>query len=147
MDTREKVIESNRIEGIIRPPSDAEIAEFDRFMRLDEIKVTSLCQFVKVYQPNAVLRASAGLNVRVGNHFPPLGGPHIVEQLNALLVDANEEKSSPWEIHVQYETLHPFTDGNGRSGRMLWYWMMGPNRMAELGFLHAFYYQTLQQAR
>ena len=48
------------------------------------------------------------------------------------------------ETHVRYELLHPFLDGNGRSGRALWLWLMG---QAPLGFLHTFYYQTLSAAR
>jgi hypothetical protein len=51
----------------------------------------------------------------------------------------------PLEAHVRYETLHPFTDGNGRTGRALWYWMMVGSSRADLGFLHAFYYQTLKK--
>jgi hypothetical protein len=147
MDTRDKVLESNRIEGIIRPPSDLELQAFDRFLHIEKVHVADLVAFVGIYQPGARLRDKPGLDVRVGNHIPPRGGAHIREQLEALLIDANAEKFSPWAIHCQYETLHPFTDGNGRSGRMLWYWTMGPSRMADLGFLHGFYYQTLQEAR
>lgn len=50
------------------------------------------------------------------------------------------EADPPWEVHIAYEMLHPFTDGNGRSGRMLWAWQM---RNFPLDFLHTFYYQTL----
>ncbi len=147
MNTLEKVEESNRIEGIIRPPSEFELQAFDMFLRIEKVTIKDLVTFVGIYQPDARLRDRAGLDVRVGDHIPPRGGPHIVEQLQALLNDANAEKFSPWAIHCQYETLHPFTDGNGRSGRMLWYWMMGPHRLASLGFLHAFYYQTLSEGR
>lgn len=142
----DKVRESNRIEGILRDPTTAEIKEHKRFMEMEKASITELERFVRVYQPDAVLRSHAGFDVRVGAHVPPRGGPHIVEQLQALLDDANAERFSPWEIHLQYETLHPFMDGNGRSGRALWYWMMVGNPHADLGFLHAFYYQTLQGA-
>lgn len=147
MRTIDKVRESNRIEGILREPTDAEIKAHEQLMAVEHISVVDLVRFVSVYQPNARLRDMPGLNVRVGNHFPPAGGPHIVEQLHDLLADANGNKYSPHQIHVQYETLHPFTDGNGRSGRALWYWMMVGNPLDGLGFLHAFYYQTLSEQR
>lgn len=148
MNTREKVRERNRIEGITkREPTDEEIVEHDRFVNLEKLTVVDLARFVKVYQPNAELRLRPGLDVRVGNHVPPRGGLHIGEQLDGLINAVNNEFLSPWAAHVEYETLHPFTDGNGRSGRAVWYWMMGPHSLADLGFLHAFYYQTLSQAR
>ena len=136
------VIESNRIENILRPPTDSELMEFDRFMELPEITVVNLVKFVRVYQPGAQLRTSIGNDVLVGNYLPPRGGPHIREQLENLLHEV--EWNSAWQTHIWYESLHPFSDGNGRSGRMIWAWMMGWSRL-NLGFLHSFYYQTLSE--
>jgi hypothetical protein len=89
MNTREMVAESNRIEGIDRPPTDAEIREHERFVGLDKMSISELQNFVGVYQPNARLRSIPGLNVRVGSHVPPKGGEHIVAQLQALVTDIN----------------------------------------------------------
>ena len=49
-----------------------------------------------------------------------------------------------WALHKHFESLHPFLDGNGRTGRALWLWMMGGIAQVPLGFLHTFYYQTLR---
>jgi hypothetical protein len=136
------VIESNKIEGINRPPVKAEVDELDRFIQLDKVTVDDMIQFVKVYQPNAELRDRAGLDVRVGGHYPPRGGKGIRTVLLDILSDA--EPDNAWLSHYDYESLHPFTDCNGRSGRALWLWQM---QSAPLGFLHTYYYQTLQGVR
>jgi hypothetical protein len=147
MQTVDFVIESNRIEGI-KDTTPAQIAEHKRFVALKELSVAELCAFVNVYQPNAVLRNHKGLDVRVGNHFPPLGGPEVAMQLTDLIARINEGIiTDPYRAHVEYETLHPFTDCNGRSGRVLWYWMMRNDPTHKLGFLHVFYYQALQNSR
>ena len=148
MTPEEFINESNRIEGIIRPPNRYEISEFHRFMELPRVTVHDLEIFVKAYEPKAKLRDKPGLNVAIGGRVAQPGGPPIRQHLSALLERANRptyitlpgEADLSWEIHVAYEMLHPFTDGNGRSGRMLWAWQM---RNFPLGFLHHFYYQTL----
>jgi hypothetical protein len=145
MDTYEQVAESLRIEGIYRPPSDEEIAEHRRFMRLKTLSVTELEAFLRVFRPGARLRMCPGQDVQVGSHVPPKGGEHILAQLQALLTDINAGKIDPWSAHVQFETLHPFSDGNGRLGRIIWHALCAKMRRVDLGFLHGFYLQTLNR--
>lgn len=143
------VEESNRIEGILRPPTPGELEATSNFLRLDEVTVADLEMLVSAYQPGAKLRTRVGMDVRIGNHLPPRGGPDIKPALQKIL-DAVQEEANPYATHLAYETLHPFMDGNGRSGRALWAWQMIDQRIwpeLQLGFLHAFYYQALSHGR
>lgn len=135
------VVESNRIEGIFKTLP-AEVDAHIHFMELDVVEIEHLEKLVSICQPGALLRDKAGMDVRVGNYYPPPGGPEIRKSLQILL--DNMAEWSPYEAHVAYEQLHPFMDGNGRSGRALWLWKMG--HVPQLGFLHTFYYQALAAA-
>ena len=138
-DLRNFVTESNGIEGIEREPTDAEIIAHWEFLHRP-LDVASLEAFVSLVEPTAELRRRKGMNVRVGKHVAQAGGSHIEQQLKALL---EIDDLTPWERHTYYEFLHPFMDGNGRSGRVLWLRDMGGIENVPLGFLHTFYYQTL----
>jgi hypothetical protein len=142
------VRESNRIEGIHRVPTDEEIKAHRTLIARKRVKVEHVTALVAACQPNAVLRATTDIHgVRVGNHVAPPSGPNIVTELEGLLASIAARAARPWNAHVRYETLHPYTDGNGRSGRAIWLWhmtLLGQQRQAlALGFLHNFYYQTL----
>jgi len=141
------IAESNAIEGI-DSVQQSEIEEFYRFLNLDKITVEDLAQFVSVYQPGAKLRTKKGMDVRIGNHIPPAGSVNMTSKLQNILVHANEG-TDPYEVHQMYESLHPFLDGNGRSGRMLWAWQMVNQKKYAFtrGFLHQWYYQSLDNRR
>ncbi len=151
------VRESNRIEGIERDLDrltdnqqfEVEVEAHRYFVRLPQPTVINLQAFVTrvtaLQAHPGVLRTSPAMGVSVGGHVAPPGGPEIVERLKMILFNVIHRKQAAHETHVAYETLHPFTDGNGRSGRVLWLWQMGG--IAPLGFLHKFYYQTLQASK
>lgn len=139
------VSESNRIEGIKRAPTKVELQAHADFLALEMPRLGDVSAFVKAVAGRTI-RNQFGMDVRVGNHVPPRGGPEIVDALMDIL-DRISGHENPWSAHVAYETLHPFMDGNGRSGRVLWLWQMLHQQEApwalRTGFLHLFYYQTL----
>jgi hypothetical protein len=83
------------------------------------------------------------MNVRVGRYVAPPGNSLMRVELDRVLSIAD-----PYAGHLAFELLHPFMDGNGRTGLAVWLWLMqrgGDNPFA-LSFLHRFYYETLRRA-
>jgi Fic family protein len=136
-------IESNFIEQISEEKKHIEHYDALRsFLKLDKLTVKNIEKFVSTIQPNAILRTTQG--VRIGNHIAP-SGEKVKTKLKPLLDMISKDEIDPWEAHLRYEYLHPFTDGNGRSGRAIWLWQMTTHREwgMGLGFRHKFYYDTL----
>ena len=139
------VKESNAIESIFRNPTREELEATDNFIFNKELTLETVCNLQKVYAPDKPLRKTKGMGCRVGYYTPPAGGPEIVVDLENILSQAREDLRNPYEIHMAFELLHPFLDGNGRTGRALWAWkMVSEDRDPfDMPFLQRFYYQTL----
>lgn len=132
--------ESLRIEGIYREPTEVEVAALTAFVKMTRTpSVEDMRSLALTLQPDAYLRELPGMDVRIGRHIPPAGGPQVRRDLRILLDAA--PTLSPFDLHCEYEHLHPFMDGNGRTGHALWLWRVGGS--APLGFLHSWYYQAL----
>lgn len=67
------------------------------------------------------------IQVSIGRYRPP--APDLVSGLMAELLEWWNKTSAKWSpvissaiIHYQFEDIHPFADGNGRTGRALALW-------------------------
>ena len=145
------VMESNRIEGIL-PTTQAEVDATTKLVSdTGVVGVRELEQYIEIIAPHAQLRDKIGLDVQISDYRPTLGGPHVRDTLVRILkfmgLSSNDLINS-YLLHKEYENLHPWTDGNGRSGRALWlrqiYWNDNATfrLVMKLGFLHIWYYHS-----
>jgi Fic family protein len=67
------------------------------------------------------------ISVRIGRYLPP--APEMVSGLMSELLEWWTKEAPKWSpvvtsaiIHYRFEDIHPFADGNGRTGRILALW-------------------------
>jgi Fic family protein len=70
--------------------------------------------------PEAEAGAWRNMNVMIGGDIPP--SPAVLHYHMADWI-SKAMSLDPLKAHYWFEQIHPFSDGNGRTGRLLWAWM------------------------
>lgn len=125
---KQHIHESNLIEGYDDPAFDKQSEYAWNYLKtlpLDKINHGNICKLQKLITlKQADLRPDERgyyrkVQVYVGNSVPPIH-QLVTEMINNWLLDL--PNADPKEHHILFEKIHPFVDGNGRTGRMLMWW-------------------------
>lgn len=135
-DIKKYIKASNEIEGIYSEEEDAQsllawayLEQQDLLSHADIMRVQKIITIHQTdLQPNqrGYYRGMAGnnTNVSVGGRYAP-DHSLVPELMNNWLLDV--AKMTPLVGHIRFESIHPFADGNGRTGRMI-YWFVCKKR-------------------
>ncbi len=142
------------------------------FNSVQSKKILTLNDIVEIQ--SIITGNSAGIRKQLGTvlkndktgeviYTPPQSYDEILELLNNLFEYINDDSLEDYDplvkmalIHYQFESIHPFYDGNGRSGRVLNVLYLVLKDLLELPILYissyiikhkASYYRLLQEVR
>ncbi len=154
-----------------------EVSNYVKALRygFDEVKSRGFVSTNHIIETQAILEGnSAGFRTTPGTNLvndqtgeviytPPQHPDDIVNLMHELELLLNDESIAQWDplvkmavIHHQFESIHPFYDGNGRTGRILNILYLVKEGLLDLPILYlsryinqhkATYYDLLQHVR
>jgi Fic family protein len=150
------------MKNLIEAKNHKEAYDFVCGLKQQNLSTEFLCDIQKIVVKNTLpehLLKQEGVlrtvNVEVGQHI----APHFMvvpRKLKVLIkwFNSNKKKYHPIVVavyfHSEFESLHPFADGNGRTGRLLINFMLTKQGYPPITIFlkHRFdYYDALQKAR
>lgn len=141
MPTREQIFEfldeSNKIEGIYDGDSLGDAFEAWEYLAAqEEINLKVVCETHRILMKNQTTLPKSQIGKLRQCHVRIVGAGYTpIDLLSYRLVPTallrwcqhNMRVSPPADpiaLHVEYEKIHPFVDGNGRTGRMFLNWLL-----------------------
>lgn len=122
--------ESNAIEGIHNEQEVIQSLEaWEWLIREPELTNAAVCEVQRVITLNQSLppfgngyyRDMGRFNVSVGAKMCPHFND-VPSLMSNWLYEYTIGAADPWKAHIEFEKIHPFLDGNGRTGRLLLWW-------------------------
>lgn len=126
---RKYITESNLIEDVSDPKEvDQSLHAWEELAKTKELThriIQKTQKIITINQKNlrpdqrGYYRSMSKTNVSVGGRAAP-DHSMVNDLMNKWLFDV--PKMTPLVAHIRFEAIHPFADGNGRTGRMIYWW-------------------------